>query len=110
MNTSARFRLLILELLCSFSILIICAMVCLSFLANAHQMSSESTDLTRAVYLAQSAAEVWKAGGQPVTETDGYTVAITPLDEAPDFRFCEISVLKGDQVIYTLEEVAACEQ
>ena len=41
MNTSTRFRLLILELLGSFSILVLCALVCLSFLAKARQMSNE---------------------------------------------------------------------
>lgn len=106
MNLSGRFRLLMLELLCSFSILIICALVCLSFLAKAQQMSDESTDLTRAVYLAQSAAETWKAGGPPPAGQDGYTVTITPLSKEQGVTVCDISVLKGAQVIYTLKEVA----
>ena len=109
MNTTNRFRLLLLELLGSFTILILCALVCLSFLAKAHQMSGESTDLTKAVYLAQTAAETWKAGGQPVTEAGGYTVAITPVSESQGLRVCQISVLKQDRVVFTLEEVAAYE-
>ncbi len=109
MNTMNRFRLLLLELLGSFTILILCALVCLSFLAKAHQMSRESTDLTRAVYLAQSAAESWKAGGQPVTQADGYTVTITPMSESQGLTVCQISVWKQDRVIFTLEEVASYE-
>lgn len=109
MNTSTRFRLLMLELLGSFSILVLCALVCVSFLAKARQMSNESTELTRAVYLAQSAAEVWKAGGQPTAGEDGYTVSITPLEQKDGLSVCEISVLKGETVVFTLKEVASYE-
>ena len=104
MNTSTRFRLLILELLGSFSILVLCALVCLSFLAKARQMSNESTELTRAVYLAQSAAETWKAAGENpgagALAGEGYAVEIEEEDGEAD-----VTVTWNGETVYTIEGV-----
>lgn len=72
-------------------------------------MNNESTELTRAVYPAQSATEVWKAGGRPTAGGDGYTVSITPLEQKDGLSVCEISILKGETVVYILKEVASYE-
>lgn len=105
MKPPFRSNLLLVELLANLVIFALCALVCVTFLVKARAMSSQSTDLTNAVYLAQTAAETWKAGGQPAREQDGYEIALTPVEGAP--RTCDVAVYRAGGLIYTLEGVAA---
>lgn len=57
MRNTPRSRLLLLELMISLVVFVICSVVCISLLVYAKGMTRDSTDLTNAVYLAQSAAE-----------------------------------------------------
>jgi hypothetical protein len=96
-------RLLLLELVCNLFLFALCAAVCILFLVRARALSRESTDLTHAVYLAQSAAEVWRAGDIPVhTQENGYTV----ITESTGADTCVITVSRNGTVLYTLEGVA----
>lgn len=96
-------RLLLLELVCDLVIFSLCAVVCVLLLVRARAISQESTGLTQAVYLAQSAAETWRAGGGPVcTRADGYTVDTVPGEGDT----CTVTVSLDGSVLYTLEGVA----
>ena len=57
MNDRSRARLLLVELILDLVIFALCAAVCVALLVRARSMSRESTELTQAVYLAQTAAE-----------------------------------------------------
>lgn len=62
MRTTPRSRLLLIELICDFIIFSLCAVVCVTLLSQARIMSRESSQLTEAVYIAQDAAERYRAG------------------------------------------------
>ena len=63
MNSRARHaNLFLLELVCSLFLFALCACVCVGLILHAQQLNRESRDLTQAVYLAQTAAEEWRAG------------------------------------------------
>ena len=62
MNNRSRARLLLVELILDLVIFALCAAVCVALLVRARSMSRESTELTQAVYLAQTAAETWPTG------------------------------------------------
>lgn len=62
MKTTPRSRLLLVELVCDLVIFALCAVVCVTLLVKARSMSQESTRLTQAVYLAQTAADQYLAG------------------------------------------------
>lgn len=62
MKTTPRSRLLLIELVCDFIIFALCGLVCVTLLVRARTMSRESTQLTQAVYIAQDAAERYRAG------------------------------------------------
>ena len=62
MRTTPRSRLLLIELICDFIIFSLCAVVCVTLLSQARSMSRESSQLTEAVYIAQDAAERYRAG------------------------------------------------
>lgn len=62
MKETPRSRLLLLELICDLLIFALCAIVCVTLLVRARSMSQESTRLTQAVYLAQTAADQYLAG------------------------------------------------
>ena len=62
MNPTPKSRLLLVELVCDFVIFALCAVVCVTLLVKARSMSEESTRLTQAVYLAQTAADQYLSG------------------------------------------------
>lgn len=99
MKTTPRSRLLLVELVCDLVIFALCAVVCVTLLVKARSMSQESTELTRAVYLAQEAVET---GFEGATE-DGYWVSIaeTTCADCPNYRLYTIS--KDGLTIYELE-------
>lgn len=109
MKTSSRFRLLLIELICNLCIFVLCALVCIALFTKANALSRESTDLTQGVYLAQTAAEIWKSGGQPDSVFGEYQITIESSTGADGLKTCDITVLKDAQVIYTLKEVTAFE-
>lgn len=109
MKTSSRFRMLLLELVCNLCIFVLCAFVCIALLIKADALSKESTDLTHGVYLAQSAAEVWKSGGQPELSSGDYQVLLEPTTVENGLKQCNITILKEKQEIYTLKGVTAFE-
>ena len=74
MNDRSRARLLLVELILDLVIFALCAAVCVALLVRARSMNRESTELTQAVYLAQTAAETWRSHGDGADRTvDGYT-------------------------------------
>ncbi len=80
----------------------ICAAVCVCLLLQARSMSRESRELTQAVYLAQSAAESWKASGEtPVLSgADGYSGVFQVHG-----RELDLSIWREGRLLYTLEGV-----
>lgn len=106
MKTPFRSNLLLVELLANLVVFALCALVCVTILVKARVMSSQSDDLTNAVYLAQTAAEAWKEGGELPGEQDGYQVALTPEEESAP-RTCSVAVYRDGRLLYELEGVAA---
>lgn len=85
MRSAPRSRLLLIELFCDLVIFALCAAVCVALLVQARSMSRESTRLTQAVYIAQDAAERWRAS-RPIHDfyrSDGSPDA---SDLAPELR------------------------
>lgn len=105
-ESQGRASLLLLELIIDLFLFVICAAVCVGLLLHARSMSAESRDLTDAVYLAQSAAEMWRSGLPPQAcngDSDGLQVkASTPHGE----DMLHVSVYKGDALVYALEGVS----
>lgn len=97
-----RTNLFLIELLFSLFIFALCAAVCVGLLVHARRMSLESTRLTQAVYLAQSAAEALRAGQEAPHAPADY--AITPALTAADGLISgQIAVSYQGQTVYTLE-------
>lgn len=107
MKTTPRSRLLLIELICDLVIFSLCAVVCVTLLVQARAMSRESAELTQAVYLAQSAAETWKAGATLPAGTDELQVTVTESFDEESSRHCNVIVSKDGRVLFTLEGVAA---
>ena len=101
-RTGGRANLFLVELVLNLLIFALCAAVCMGLLSRARSMSQESAALTRAVYLAQAAAETWRASGKtPVwndADEDGFTGEGGALD---------IAIYQDGRLIYTLEGVTA---
>lgn len=98
-----RHLLFLFEIVLDLLIFAVCAVVCTGLLMRARSMSEDSAVLTDAVYLAQSAAETWRAGGTPNANADGYTVEITPLAGK---NAASVTVRHWGETVFTLEEVA----
>lgn len=98
MKTTPKSRLLLMELVCDLVIFTLCAVVCVALLVQARSMSQTSTELTRAVYLAQEAVETGFTG----TTEDGYLVsaAETACTDGPNDRL--YTVTREGRVIYEL--------
>ena len=105
-RTGGRANLFLVELVLNLLIFALCAAVCMGLLSRARSMSQESAALTRAVYLAQDAAEPWRASGKtPVwndADEDGFTGRFTAEGGALD-----IAIYQDGRLIYTLEGVTA---
>lgn len=106
MKTPFRSNLLLVELMANLVIFTLCALVSVTLLVKARVMSAESTDLTAAVYLAQTAAETWKSGGEPVGEQDGYEVRLTPR-RGTGAEACDVAIYREGRLIYEIKGVAA---
>lgn len=102
-RTGGRVRLL--ELILDLCVFAVCAVVCVLLLVRAQGISAGSQRLTRAVYLAQSAAETWKAAGEipgagGVPDSEGYAVEIEEGDGEAD-----VTVTWNGETVYTIEGV-----
>lgn len=98
-------RLRLLELIIDLCVFALCAVVCVLLLVRAQRVSVDSRRLTQAVYLAQSAAERWKAtgavpAGGETLEDENYLVDITPEGDT-----ARVTVTWRGETVYVLEEV-----
>lgn len=101
MNPTPRSRLLLVELICDFVIFALCAVVCVTLLVKARSMSRASTELTRAVYLAQEAVETERYESY---EMDGYQITILSTPNWTDVPlYTNYVVSKDGREIYTLQ-------
>lgn len=97
-----RTNLFLIELLFNLFIFALCAAVCVGLLIHARYMSLESTHLTQAVYLAQSAAEALRAGQDAPNTPAGYEV--TPsLTTGNGLVSGQIAVSYQGEPVYTLD-------
>ena len=103
---TGRHSLLLLEIVLDLFIFAICAVVCTGLLVRARQMGNDSQTLTDAVFAAQSAAETWRAGGQPANQDGAFSIEIEPMQDNQVKEAVTISVLLDGKEIYTIEEVA----
>lgn len=128
-----RGNLFLLELICNLFIFVLCAGVCVGLLLHAKSLSKQSTELTDAVYAAQSAAAEWQSGtfregiwysvdgetqafaldqaGQPLPagQEGYYTLTLKELPEENGVTYAEISVLQGDREIFAITAGSAGE-
>ena len=97
-------NLFLIELVLNLLIFALCAAVCVGLLVHARRMCAQSTRLTQAVYLAQSAAETWKATGtqpaEPAAQSGGLELRYTAEGNRLD-----IAVYQGEELLYELEGV-----
>lgn len=105
MNRPIRSRLLMLELVLNLVIFALCAAVCVVLLVQARSMGRESTALTQAVYLAQSAAESYRAGegnpGWSLPDENGFTGRLEQHGGTFD-----VYLYQDGRLVYALEGVA----
>lgn len=102
-----RHSLYLLELVLDLIIFVTCAAICAGLLVYARALSRDSQMLTDAVFYAQTAAEEWRAGGQPSeTLPDGFSVTVTPKAPAEGGESVCITVSHDGKTVYSLEEVA----
>ncbi len=101
---ASRTNLVLLELILNLFLFLICAVVCVSLIFYARSLSEESTKLTEAVYLAQTAAETLKSGGELPTD---YTDEISGLDvKIIDKNLTsDIEIYYNESLIYSVEGV-----
>ncbi len=103
MNPTPRSRLLLVELVCDFVIFALCAVVCVTLLVKARSISRESTELTRAVYLAQEAADMERYESY---DTDGYHIGIYTTPNHVDVPvYINYVVLKDGRELYSLQRL-----
>ena len=101
-ESGSRFSLFLMELVIDLFLFVLCAAVCVGLLLHARSMSLESTRLTQAVYLAQSAAEALRAGDALPQALEGYRCQVSQ-GEADGLSTAEIEIFWGDTSLYTLE-------
>lgn len=99
-----RANLFLIELVMNLFIFTLCAAVCVGLLVHARSMSMDSASLTQAVYVAQSAAEHWKATGmlpeQGDADGDGLQISVQERDGV-----FAVTVTGARGLTYTLEGV-----
>lgn len=103
-----RSTLFLTELIIDLCLFVVCAAVCVALLVHARSMSLESTQLTQAVYLAQSAAEQWQANGQLPAGGEDPATGLSTQAQLTDGRL-DLEIYDGETLIYTLEGVARFE-
>lgn len=101
-ESGSRFSLFLMELVIDLFLFVLCAAVCVGLLLHARSMSLESTRLTQAVYLAQSAAEALRAGEDLPEAPEGYRCEVSQAEE-DGLSAAEIEIFWGDTSLYTLE-------
>lgn len=94
--------LFLFEVILDLVLFTVCATVCVGLLLHARSMSTESTRLTRGVYLAQTAAEALRTGAAVAPEQDGYEIAVQKTADGSITRF-SVTVSREDEAVYTLE-------
>lgn len=114
-----RSSLFLTELVLSLLVFIVCAVVCVSLLVYSYNTSKNSTNLTHAVFLAESMAENWKAyalsaDGQPVLQcydknwqpsdehNATYCVTLSQSGQEGQVETANISVDKGEKSLFSL--------
>lgn len=103
-RTNQRSTLFLVELITSVTLFTVCAAVCTALLVHARSLSRESDRLTQAVYLAQSAAEEWRATGSvPGGETADTELTCAAQETGGTLT---VAVYDGDELVYQLKEVA----
>lgn len=108
-KSTDRSSLFLMELVIDLFLFVLCAAVCVVLLVHARSMSGESTRLTQAVYLAQSAAEEWKATGETPVWRGGAGDGLSGSFELRDGALY-ITILQEDGTpIYSLEGVKRVE-
>lgn len=103
-ETVNRSTLLLTELILDLFLFAVCAVVCAGLLLRAHGISEESARLARAVYLAETAAETFRAGGAGDTAVREGDLVVTVDDCSENgLRTAEITVAAQDgRVLYTI--------
>lgn len=98
-----RTNLFLLELVLDLLLFAVCATVCVGLVLHAKSMSRDSRALTEAVYIAQDAAERYRAG-QDVA--DYYSAAGTPEENGGDADY-RVEFTAGDKsadiAVYTVD-------
>lgn len=107
---SRRTNLFLTELVVDLFLFALSAAVCVGLLVHARSMSQESGELTDAVYVAQSAAELWRAGTQPPAQLEGYQITVQEDLDSGAVRSCTIAVARDGRLIYTLEGVTCLDE
>ena len=101
-ESGSRFSLFLMELIIDLFLFVLCAAVCVGLLLHARSMSLESTRLTQAVYLAQSAAEALRNGGGLPEAPEGYRCEVSRMEDS-GLTSASIEIFWGDTALYTLE-------
>lgn len=103
-NPVTRSTLFLTELILDLFIFVVCTAVCAGLFMKASGMSRDSGELTRAVYLAQTAAEQFRSGKNPAPlSQDGLTVSISDFFSGDGLRSAEIAVSSPDgSIVYSL--------
>lgn len=103
---NGRHSLFLLELVLDLLIFSVCAAVCAGLLVYARMLSRDSATLADAVFYAQTAAETWRAGGEPEAGENGFTIAVTPAENGAGPETARIAVSRDGKEVFVIEEVA----
>lgn len=100
----SRASLVLMEQLLMVLVFALAAALCLRGFAKAEEISVRTARRDEAVWIAQNAAELLKAGEEPeVPSESGFTLVIQETDTAiPGFRQAEIRVSYEEDVLFTL--------
>lgn len=100
-----RTNLFLLELVLDLLLFAVCATVCVGLVLYAKSISRDSRMLTEAVYIAQDAAERYRAG---LDLTQYYTASGTPVDAANNadytVQWAETAAHRATVSVYALED------
>ena len=100
-NRAQNSNFFLLELVLNLFLFVLCAAICVGLLLSAWKLSRDSSALTAAVNLAQTAAEEWKATGSVSAESEGLSCELRENGDSAD-----ILILQDGELVYSLEGVA----
>ena len=100
-NRTQSSNFFLLELVLNLFLFVLCAAICVGLLLSAWKLSRDSSALTAAVNLAQTAAEEWKATGTVSAESEGLLCELRETGNSAD-----ILILQDGNLVYSLEGVA----